>query len=99
MPTKEDIVNALSKVVDPEIGISVIDLGLIYGIEISNGKVLIKMTLTSPYCPLSRLIVSQVKQAVEKVEGVENVEIKLVWDPPWSPAMMSKRAKKLLGME
>ena len=99
MPTKEDVINALSKVVDPEIGISVIDLGLIYGIEISDGKVLIRMTLTSPYCPLSRLIVSQVKQAVEKIEDVKEVEIKLVWDPPWSPAMMSERAKKLLGME
>lgn len=90
MVTKEEVMGALEKVIDPEIGLSVVDMGLIYGVTVENDEVKIKMTLTTPGCPLGAILVREVEDAVAKVAGVKKVEVKLVWDPPWSPEMMKK---------
>ncbi len=96
---KAKIFEALKGVIDPEIGFNVVDLGLIYGIDIAdNGDVKIKMTLSTPSCPLSGTIMDWVKSAVESVEGVKKAEIELVWDPPWNIEMASEEVKKSLGM-
>jgi len=97
--SKESIVEALKDCYDPEIPINIVDLGLIYDLKIDNDKVYIKMTLTAPGCPMHSLITEQVKQAVKQVEGVKEVFVELVWDPPWSPERMSDEAKRLLGIK
>jgi metal-sulfur cluster biosynthetic enzyme len=99
-PTKEQVINALKPVHDPEIGIGIIDLGLVYDINIEpDGKVQVKMTLTTPACPYGELLVAQAHHAVAALEGVKEVEIKLVWDPPWNPKeMCSEAAKAILGI-
>ena len=97
MATKTDGMKILKKVMDPEIGISITDLGLIYGVEVDGESVRIKMTLTTPHCPLVSLILEEVKQKVGGLKGVKSVEVQLVFDPPWSPEKISKQAKKKLG--
>ena len=79
--------------------INVVDLGLVYGVEINEGVVRVEMTLTSPGCPLAGLIDQMVKSAVGKLKGVERVELELVWDPPWIPAMMSEEVREEFGVE
>ena len=96
MVSKEEVSSALKECIDPEIGMSVIDLGLIYDVNIEGGKVKIKMTLTTPGCPMGSLIARDVKDKISKLEGVEEAEVEIVWDPPWSPDMMSDYAKEVL---
>ncbi len=96
--TKENVYEALKNVIDPEIGFNIVDLGLVYDVEVQNGKVNIKMTLSSPSCPLSGTILSWVESAVRNLEGVEDVDIQLVWEPKWSIEMASEEVKKALGM-
>jgi metal-sulfur cluster biosynthetic enzyme len=97
---QEDVVReSLRLVVDPELGISIVDLGLIYGIEINEGDVTIKLTLTSPACPLGAVIQGQAHTAVKKLPWVKNVKIELVWSPPWNPrTMASEDARMELGI-
>ena len=95
----QDVFNALKGVIDPELGINVVDLGLVYGVEINEEVVRVEMTLTSPGCPLAGLIDQMVKSAVGKLKGVERVELELVWDPPWIPAMMSEEVREEFGVE
>ncbi len=95
--TEEAVREALRTVVDPELGINVVDLGLVYGIQIDGGKVQVRMTLTAIGCPLAFMVHQMVDQAVRQVPGVESVEVELVWDPPWSPDRMSEEARALLG--
>jgi len=98
--TKEDVIKALKKVYDPEIPVNIVDLGLIYGIEIKDNSVNIKMTMTAPGCPLGFLLVDMVKEAVkEEIPSVKEINVKLVWDPPWTPERMSEEAKRLLGFK
>jgi len=86
---------ALEEVIDPEIGVNIVDLGLVYGIEEKgNGEIVIEMTLTIPECPLIDQIVANVKTAAGSVEGVKQVEVKLVFEPKWSPARMSDEARE-----
>jgi len=96
--TKEQVYQILRNVLDPEIGFNIVDLGLIYDVEINEGDIKIKMTLSSPSCPLSGTILNWVESAVKNLEGVKNVDIELVWDPPWSIEMASDEVKKALGM-
>lgn len=96
--TKENVYEALKNVIDPEIGFNIVDLGLVYDVEVQNGKVNIKMTLSSPSCPLSGTILSWVESAVRNLEGVEDVDIQLVWEPKWSIEMASEEVKRALGM-
>jgi FeS assembly SUF system protein len=96
---REPIIAALRTVHDPEIPVNIYDLGLIYTIDIKpNGDVHIDMTLTAPACPVAGMMPVMVKDAVSTVDGVGEVQVDLVWDPPWSPATMSDEAKLQLGM-
>lgn len=95
----EDIYLALKDVYDPEIRINIVDLGLIYKVEINDQNVEIQMTLTSPNCPASPEIKRNALQAVRNVNGVKNVQIEVVWQPSWQPQMMSEEAKLDLGYD
>lgn len=97
--TREDVREGLKSVYDPEIGINIVDLGLVYDCDVAdNGDVLVTMTLTSLGCPLGPVIVQEVQGALKSFEGIGEVDVKLVWSPPWSPANMSDDAKDELGM-
>jgi metal-sulfur cluster biosynthetic enzyme len=100
MLNKSELLKALEPVVDPEIGLSVVDLGLIYDIDISDdGRVNVNMTLTTPACPYGPVLVDGVKSALEEIDGVKDVTVEVVWDPPWDPAeMASDVAKDVLGI-
>lgn len=99
MVDRARIMKVLKECVDPELGISVVDLGLIYGVKVNDGKVDIKMTLTSPNCPMHFYILEDIKNRVSKLKGVKDVNIDLVFNPPWSPKRMSKSAKKKLWVK
>ncbi len=93
------IIQALKGIIDPEVGISLYDLGLFYSIDADEeGKVTIKMTLTAVGCPLQQRFVEEVREKVSRVEGVKAVDVELVFDPPWNPSMMSEEAKKRFGI-
>jgi metal-sulfur cluster biosynthetic enzyme len=96
--TKKKIIEALEKAIDPELGLNVVDLGLIYDIKVENEKVSVKMTLTSPFCPMSQFLVSEVENKIKEI-GVKDVKVEVVFEPPWTPERMSKKAKKLLGFK
>ena len=95
----EDIIReGLKEVIDPELGVNIVDLGLIYEIETADdNNVAIKMTLTFPGCPAGPYIIAQVHQVVEDLEGVEDVDVEIVWDPAWSPEMMSEEIRMEYG--
>ena len=96
---KEQIVSEIKKIYDPEIPVNIYELGLIYKIEIKDvKKVNIDMTLTSPNCPVAESLPNMVKDNILKLEGVEDVDLKLVWDPPWTPDKMSEAAKLELNL-
>jgi FeS assembly SUF system protein len=93
------IVDTLRSIYDPEIPVNIYDIGLIYDIDQQpDGDVKIRMTLTSPMCPVAETLPPEVESKVASVEGVRNVQIDLVWEPPWTPAMMSEDARLLLNM-
>ena len=96
---KEKIIKEIKKIYDPEIPVNIFELGLIYKIEvIDNKKVLIEMTLTSPNCPVAESLPNSVKENILRIDGVEDVELKLVWDPPWTKEKMSEAAKLELNI-
>lgn len=96
--TEEEVYYALMNVYDPEIPVSIVDLGLIYDVQISSGNnVGIKMSLTTPGCGMGAMIAGQAEQAVKDI-GANNVLVEVVWDPPWNPDMMSDEAKQKLGI-
>jgi len=99
MVTEKEVMGALSEVMDPELGISLVDLGLIYGVDIAGERVGVKMTFTTPACPMVHFLVSSVEDAVKKVKGVNEVDVQLVWDPPWTPDKMSDAGKEKLGLK
>ena len=88
---------ALEKVIDPELGLDAVNLGLIYRVEVKGGDVEIDMTMTSPGCPVAEQLLLQANNEVLKVAGVEKARVNLVWSPPWTPEMMSLEAKMGLG--
>ena len=94
--TKEQIINCLKEVYDPEIGINVVDLGLIYEIEMKKGTILVKMVLTSPSCPLPEVIISRVKKAIIKLGGVDCVTVQVERNRRWSPEMMTEEGRRML---
>jgi metal-sulfur cluster biosynthetic enzyme len=97
--TRDDVREGLKNVYDPEIGVNIVDLGLVYDADIEeNGDVLVTMTLTSLGCPLGPVIVQEVTNALKDFDGIGTVDVKLVWSPPWSPDMMSEEAKDELGI-
>ncbi len=95
----EDVIReGLKEVIDPELGVNIVDLGLIYEVNTSEEEnVDIKMTLTFPGCPAGPYIIAQVHQVVEDLEGVAEVDVEIVWDPPWSPEMMSEEIRMEYG--
>jgi len=98
MVSKEDVMKVLKECYDPEIGISIVDLGLVYDVKIDKDQVHIKMTLTTPGCPMSYSISQDVENKVKKIKGVKEVKVELVWDPPWNPDRMTKEVRKKLGL-
>lgn len=92
------MLDALKSVIDPEIGIDIVNLGLVYEIKIdAENNVVIKMSLTTPFCPLGPMILSNAERAVRGIKGVKSAKVELVFDPPWTPDRMSAEAKKSLG--
>ncbi len=96
---KDKIITEIKKIYDPEIPVNIYELGLIYKIEvIDNKKVLIEMTLTSPNCPVAESLPNSVKDNILKIDGIDEVDLKLVWDPPWTKDKMSEAAKLELNL-
>lgn len=100
MITKEQVLDELKNVIDPELNINIVDLGLIYDMNIDQerGNVEVTMTLTTPGCPLSMVFEEWVPAAVKNIDGVREVRINLVWEPPWDPEKMSDEVKEQLGI-
>jgi metal-sulfur cluster biosynthetic enzyme len=94
---KEDVLEALKSVIDPELGINIVDLGLVYDVDISDGNVHVTYTLTTMGCPIGPLVEAQMHQLVDPMPGIDSFEAEMVLRPPWSPEMMSEEAKEALG--
>ena len=94
----DKIVEKLKTVYDPEIPVEIYELGLIYDVKIDQKKVTLDMTLTSPHCPVAETLPMQVKRAVEEVSELDEVEVKIVWEPPWDKTKMSEAARLELGL-
>src|SRR3954463_4247200 len=97
MPSKDEVVDALRQVEDPELGMDIVDLGLLYDVEVRGSQVKVIHSLTSMGCPAGPLIQQDIDRVAHEVPGVEDVEIELTWDPPWTPDKMSEDAKFILG--
>jgi metal-sulfur cluster biosynthetic enzyme len=95
---EHEIMEALRQVNDPELGINIVDLGLVYDVSVEGDTVHVTYTLTTMGCPIGPLIESQIKQLLEPIEGVDNVDAEMVLSPPWTPDKMSEEAKAALGM-
>jgi metal-sulfur cluster biosynthetic enzyme len=95
--TEEDVTEALSNVIDPELGLDFIELGLVYDVNIDGGRVDITFTLTTPACPIGPQVSEQMKEFVGEIDGVEEVVPSMVFTPPWTPDKMSEDAKFALG--
>ena len=97
MPTREEIFEALRVVEDPELGMDIVELGLLYEAEVDGPKAHVTYSLTSMGCPVGPMIEEQIRDVVSSLDGIEAVETELTWDPPWSPERMSDDAKFILG--
>ena len=99
MDLKEKIITEIKKIYDPEIPVNIYELGLIYDIKIEDKNVEVKMTLTSPNCPVAESLPKEVKDSILKIKDVKDVDLKLVWEPPWNQTMMSEAAKLELNLQ
>ena len=97
MPTRDDVIEALRSVEDPELGMDIVELGLLYDVEVAEPRVHIKYSLTSMGCPAGPMIQESIHEAVAALPGVEHVDVELTFDPPWTPDLMSEDAKFILG--
>ena len=97
MVTADDVEAALTNVIDPELGLDFVELGLIYGIEVDDGAVHVTFTLTTPACPIGPQVTEQIDEFVSELDGVSDVSSSMVFTPPWSPDKMSEDAKFALG--
>jgi len=98
MEIKNKIIEEIRKIYDPELPVNIYELGLIYDIQVVDKKAIIKMTLTTPNCPVAESLPKEVKEGAMQVEGIEYVDLELVWDPPWTKDMMSDAAKLELNL-
>ena len=99
MELKDQIIAEIKKIYDPEIPVNIYELGLIYDIKVTNKNTAkVKMTLTSPNCPVAESLPKEVKDGIMQVEGIDKVDLDLVWDPPWDKSMMSESAKLELNL-
>ena len=96
---KEDVLEALKEVYDPEIPVNVVDLGLVYDCHVDGGDVNVKMTLTFPGCGMGPYIAQQAEWRIAEIEEVEDVEVEMVYEPPWSPDLISEEGKAALGLD
>jgi metal-sulfur cluster biosynthetic enzyme len=97
VPSKDEVLEVLRQVEDPELGMDIVDLGLLYDVEIDDSTVRVRYSLTSMGCPAGPLIAGDIDRAAREVPGVEDVELELTFDPPWTPDRMSDDAKFILG--
>jgi metal-sulfur cluster biosynthetic enzyme len=97
MPTVDDVQDALTNVIDPELGLDFVELGLIYDVEVEDASVFVTFTLTSPGCPIGPQVSEQIEEFVSELEGVQAVYPKMTFTPPWTPDLMSEEAKFALG--
>ena len=97
MPSVDDVNDALANVIDPELGLDFVELGLIYEVEVDAGEVNVTFTLTSPGCPIGPQVTDQIKEYVGELDGVDEVNATMTFSPPWTPDMMSEDAKFALG--
>jgi metal-sulfur cluster biosynthetic enzyme len=97
MITEKQVMDALREVLDPELGLNIVDLGLIYGVDIAENQVNVEMTLTTPGCPLHSTMAQGAEMAVRRLPEVESAKVQVVWDPPWTPERMSEEARQYLG--
>ena len=99
MELKDKIIKEIKKIYDPEIPVNIYELGLIYDVKVENKNTAkVKMTLTSPNCPVAESLPKEVKDGIMQVEGIDKVDLDLVWDPPWDKSMMSEAAKLELNL-
>ena len=98
MDLKEKVIAEIKKIYDPEIPVNIYELGLIYDVSIIEKVVKVKMTLTTPNCPVAESLPKEVKDSIKEIEDVDKVELDLVWDPPWDKSMMSEAAKLELNL-
>ena len=98
MTLKEKVIEEIRKIYDPELPVNIYELGLIYDVQVENNNAKIKMTLTTPNCPVAESLPKEVKDGAMQVEGIENVDLELVWDPTWNKDMMSEAAKLELNL-
>tara|TARA_B100001057_G_scaffold475096_1_gene541498 strand:+ start:1503 stop:1799 length:297 start_codon:yes stop_codon:yes gene_type:complete len=98
MELKEKIIAEIKKIYDPELPVNIYDLGLIYDVQVNQKKAKIKMTLTTPNCPVAESLPKEVKESVMQVDEIEEVDLELVWEPPWTKDMMSDAAKLELNL-
>ena len=96
-PSVDDVMDALSNVIDPELGLDFVELGLIYGVEVNDGNVHVTFTLTTPGCPIGPQVTEQIDEFVGELDDVRTIESEMVFTPPWSPEKMSEDAKFALG--
>ena len=96
---KDTVIEAMKQVYDPEIPINVVDLGLIYDVNVTDGNVHVLMTLTAPGCGMGPFIAQQAEWAIAELDGAEDVGVEMVFDPPWNPEMISEDGKTLLGID
>ena len=97
--TEQDILAALRDVYDPELPVNIVDLGLVYNVEIKGGAITVEMTLTAPGCSMGAMIASEIQDKLLGIPGCEEANVEMVWDPPWTPHMMSPAARKTLGLD
>jgi metal-sulfur cluster biosynthetic enzyme len=97
MPTRDEVIEALRQVEDPELGMDIVDLGLLYDVEVEGPRVKVTHSLTSMGCPVGPLIQEDINRVTSELPGVEDVDVELTWDPPWTPDKMSDDAKFILG--
>lgn len=97
MVTEDQVREALKQIEDPEVGLNIVDLGLVYDIEIEGNNVHIRMTLTSPGCPVGPQLLNGSRMVLQDLEGVENVDVQLVWEPFWTPDRINPEYRAILG--
>jgi len=98
MELKEKVIAEIKKIYDPEIPVNIYELGLIYDVFVKDKNISVKMTLTTPNCPVAESLPKEVKDSIMEIKGVEKVDLQLVWDPPWNKSMMSEAAKLELNL-
>ncbi len=98
MVTKEQVYEALQDCYDPEIPVNIVDLGLVYDVEVADDTVEVKMTLTAPGCGMGGMIAANAESLIREIPGVKDASVDLVWDPPWDPSRISEEARQKLGI-